>query len=80
MLNIFNKLEQNNESSKVIDSILGFVIADAIGVPAEFKSRIQLKTSPVKDMVGYGTHYQPECTWSDDSSMTIATLDSINEC
>lgn len=80
MLNIFNKLEQNNESSKVIDSILGFVIADAIGVPAEFKSRIQLKTSPVKDMVGHGTHNQPEGTWSDDSSMTIATLDSINEC
>ena len=28
-------------------------------------------------MIGYGTYKQPEGTWSDDSSMTLATLDSI---
>lgn len=28
-------------------------------------------------MTGYGTYNQPEGTWSDDSSMTLATCDSI---
>lgn len=67
-------------NSTTIDGIFGFAIADAVGVPAEFKSRSTLKIAPITDMVGYGSHNQPEGTWSDDSSMTIATLDSINEC
>ena len=76
-------LEISNEKLKVtptIDGIFGFAIADAVGVPAEFKSRSTLSIRPITDMVGYGTHNQPEGTWSDDSSMTIATLDSISEC
>lgn len=68
------------ESSETIDGIFGFAIADALGVPAEFKSRSSLKENPITDMIGYGSHNQPEGTWSDDSSMTIATMDSINEC
>ena len=27
---------------------------DALGVPAEFKSRAELKKNPVTDMIGYG--------------------------
>lgn len=68
------------EPTTTIDGIFGFAIADAVGVPAEFKSRKMLKMNPVTDMTGYGTHHMPEGTWSDDSSMTIATMDSINEC
>lgn len=30
-------------------------------------------------MIGYGTHGQPAGTWSDDTSMTLATCDSIRE-
>lgn len=67
------------ESTPTIDGIFGFAIADAVGVPAEFKSRQHLRMNPVTDMIGYGTHYMPPGTWSDDSSMTIATMDSINE-
>lgn len=61
----------------VLDSIMGFVVADALGVPVEFKSREELKANPVKDIREYGTYSQPKGTWSDDSSMTLATLDSI---
>ncbi len=78
-----NDIQQSvevSESIPTIDSVFGFAIADAVGVPAEFKSRSSLKMSPITDMVGYGTHHMPEGTWSDDSSMTIATMDSINEC
>ena len=66
--------------SKTIDAVCGLAIADAVGVPVEFKNRLTLKDNPVTDMIGYGTHKQPAGTWSDDTSMTLATMDSINKC
>mgnify|MGYP002754822521 CR=1 FL=1 len=57
----------------------GLIVADAMGVPVEFSSREDRKLDPVTDMRGYGTYYQPEGTWSDDSSMAIATLASIRD-
>ena len=65
--------------NKLTDGIIGFAVGDALGVPAEFKSREELKKSPITDMKAYGTHNQPAGTWSDDTSMTLATLDSIIE-
>ena len=67
--------------SYIKDSIYGFVIGDAMGVPIEFKSRESLSNSPITTMTGYGTYfYIPEGVWSDDTSMTLATLDSITKC
>lgn len=63
---------------KYIDGLMGFVVGDAMGVPLEFKSREELLKKPVTKMMGYGTHNVPEGTWSDDTSMLIATIDSIN--
>lgn len=60
--------------NKIYDAIMGLVVGDAIGVPVEFKLR---DTFVITDMIGYGTHNQPAGTWSDDSSMTLATLESI---
>ena len=62
---------------KVKDGIIGFVVGDALGVPVEFHSRNELYIDPVTDMREYGTYSQPKGTWSDDSSMTIATMTSI---
>ena len=59
--------------------ILGHAVADALGVPVEFKSREYLRKNPVTDMMGYGTYYQPKGTWSDDTSMTLCTLESITK-
>lgn len=64
-------------SNNIRNSILGFVIGDSLGVPVEFKVRQQLVKNPLIDMVGYGTHNMPEGTWSDDTSMVLATIDSI---
>ena len=66
-------------SSKIRDANLGFVVADALGVPIEFKSREELSINPLKEMIGYGSHSVPEGTWSDDTSMVVATMDSIIE-
>lgn len=60
-----------------VSSLIGFAIGDAIGVPVEFLSRETLKNNPITDMEEYGTHNQPKGTWSDDTSMTIATISSI---
>lgn len=62
---------------KSSSGIIGLAIGDALGVPAEFKSRNELKLKPITDMVGDGQYNLPAGTWSDDTSMTIATIDSI---
>ena len=59
--------------------IYGLIVGDAMGVPVEFSTREERKNNPIKDMTGYGTYNQPEGTWSDDSSMVLATLTSIKD-
>jgi ADP-ribosylglycohydrolase len=66
--------------SKLTDAILGLMVGDAMGVPVEFMPRAKLDENPVVTMRGDGTHKQPKGTWSDDSSMTLATLDSLLTC
>ena len=61
-------------NKKLYDAVIGLAIGDALGVPYEFKKR---GTFLCKDMVGYKTHHQPKGTWSDDTSMVLATLDSL---
>ncbi|MDY4041314.1 MAG: ADP-ribosylglycohydrolase family protein [Collinsella sp.] len=56
--------------------VYGSAVGDALGVPFEFMGRGSFRCT---DMVGYGTHGKPAGTWSDDTSMTIATCDSIRE-
>ncbi|MFC4101174.1 ADP-ribosylglycohydrolase family protein [Paenibacillus xanthanilyticus] len=66
--------------SKVRDGILGLCVGDALGVPVEFRSRKELEESPLTDMIGYGSHNQPAGTWSDDSSLTFALMQSVADC
>lgn len=63
---------------KIKSMLFGFAVADALGVPVEFKSRESLKKNPVTSMQGFGTYNQPAGTWSDDTSMTLATMKSIS--
>ena len=58
-------------------ALFGFVIGDAMGVPIEFKSRKILQENPTTTMLGFGSHDVPPGCWSDDTSMTLATMDSI---
>lgn len=62
--------------NKLRDAIYGLAVGDALGVPYEFKKRGTFKCT---DMVGYGTHNQPAGTWSDDTSLTLATCCSIKQ-
>ena len=62
---------------KIEAMTLGIAVADAVGVPVEFKNREFLKKKLVTDMFGFGSHNQPAGTWSDDTSMTIATMENF---
>lgn len=59
---------------KFYDAIMGFVVGDALGVPFEFRKRDTFKAT---DMIGFGTYNQIPGTWSDDSSLTLATIESM---
>lgn len=62
-----------------LDGIMGFVVGDALGVPVEFLDREELLKHPVEGMRGYGTYNLPEGSWSDDTSMTLATVHSLKK-
>lgn len=57
--------------------IIGHAVGDALGVPVEFKSREELKKDPVTDMREFGQHKQPRGAWSDDTAMSLCSLESI---
>ena len=74
---MFFKRNDKNHENMIKASLYGFFIGDALGVPVEFMDRSSLKQNRVIDMREYGTHYQPKGTWSDDSSMVLATIDGL---
>src|SRR6056297_3416014 len=71
------KTENEAERDSVLGAIMGLCVADAMGVPVEFKSREERKEDPVTEMRGYGTFNLPPGTWSDDSSLTLCLADSL---
>lgn len=65
----------------MIDSkagIIGLAVGDAMGVPIEFFKREDLLKNPVTTMIGEQSHFVPKGSWSDDTSLNLALIDSIN--
>lgn len=67
----------NDLRNRLMGGIIGTLVGDALGVPVEFTGRSMRDQDPVTGMRGYGTWNQPAGTWSDDSSMTLATADTL---
>ncbi|MCA9659156.1 MAG: O-acetyl-ADP-ribose deacetylase [Myxococcales bacterium] len=65
--------------ARIVGGLLGLVVGDALGVPVEFFRRETLDRAPLLEMRGHGTHGQPPGTWSDDSSLALATTASLIE-
>lgn len=57
-----------------LDGMMGLIVGDALGLPVQFLSRNEIKENPVETMQGFGTFHMPPGTWSDDSSMALATM------
>lgn len=58
--------------------LIGLAVGDALGVPVEFESRYILTAEPVTGMRGGGSWAQEPGTWSDDTSLTVAAMESIS--
>ena len=56
------------------DAVYGLAVGDALGLPVQFEERGSFH---VEKMTGYGTYNMEPGTWSDDTSLTLATCDSI---
>ncbi len=56
------------------DAIYGLAIGDALGLPVQFEERDSFH---IETMTGHGTYDMEPGTWSDDTSMTLATCDSL---
>ena len=63
---------------KLRAGVLGHAVGDALGVPVEFSHREQLHQQPVIGMRSYGTYDVPAGSWSDDTSMTLAAVESLS--
>ena len=63
--------------SRIRAAFFGHAIGDALGVPVEFLSRVELDESPVQDFRAFGTHNQPAGTWSDDTSLMLCTAEAF---
>ncbi len=61
---------------KVKDGVIAHAIGDAFGVPVEFVEREELLKHPITTMKGDGSHYMPKGFFSDDTSMSLALMDS----
>jgi ADP-ribosyl-[dinitrogen reductase] hydrolase len=66
-----------NSSSRILGGLYGSLIGDALGVPVEFKPRVDRVHDPVTGMRDYGTHGQPKGTWSDDGSLLLCAIESL---
>lgn len=63
-----------------LDGMMGVVVGDALGCPVQFMTRKEIKNRPAGPVTGMesgGVYQMPEGTWTDDSSMAIATMASI---
>ena len=64
-------------NKRIKDGIIGLTVGDALGVPYEFTKIETMQQSPCTDMIGYGTWNRPRGSWSDDTSMTLATIGGL---
>ncbi len=77
LMNDKNQIIYEKKSNVWLDGTMGVVVGDALGCPVQFESRKAVAEHPVTGMRGYGTFKLPEGSWTDDSSLTLATLESI---
>ncbi len=66
--------------SMIHDSLVGYIVGDCLGVPIKSTKREQLFKKPVVNMIGNGNFEVDKGVWSDDTSLTLATMDSIVKC
>ena len=81
-------MEQEKKIRITKNALLGQAVGDAFGVPLEFLSRIRVRTLNITEMTGSDSELPidsrwglkiPKGSWSDDTSMTVASMASFIE-
>ena len=67
----------NRQNNQYLGAIIGHAVGDAMGFPTEFSKREELLQNPVIEMIDSPDVGQPAGSWSDDTPMEIATIDSF---
>ncbi|CAF1268543.1 unnamed protein product [Rotaria magnacalcarata] len=68
---------QNGICDKVIGSLVGLAIGDALGASVEFRPQQYLAANPVRTMEGGGTWGLEAGKWTDDTSMALCLASSL---
>ena len=64
--------------NSIKSGIIGAIVGDALGLPVQFIPREYRDEDPVTDMRGNGAFGKPAGSWSDDSSLILATVDGLS--
>ena len=67
----------NRQNNQYLGAIIGHAVGDAMGFPTEFSKREELLQNPVTEMIDSSDVGQSAGSWSDDTAMEIATIDSF---
>ncbi len=74
-------------NSRFTGTIVGFAVGDALGMPAEFLTREQIKRyygKPLSNFVqahpGHACDFLPAGSYTDDTQMMLATAECLVEC
>lgn len=74
-------------NSRFSGSIVGFAVGDALGMPAEFLTRDQIKRyygKPISNFLqahpGHACDFLPAGSYTDDTQMMLATAECLVEC
>lgn len=68
------------KKNAMLNGMMGLITGDALGNPVQFSSRELIKRNgQVTDMRGGGAFDTPAGTWTDDSSLALATLDALKK-
>ena len=76
---MIKKLTMEEKLERICNAIMGFVVGDAVGVPVEFMSKEKIQELNIQGFIETGRSGQQLGSWSDDSSMTLCLIETINE-
>lgn len=73
----YSEGNMNRHHNQYLAAIIGHAVGDAMGFPTEFSKREELLKNPVLEMIDSPDLGLPAGSWSDDTAMEIATIDSF---
>ncbi len=80
-------METNALTGRFLGTIVGFAVGDAMGMPAEFLTRDQIKRyygKPISTFLrahaGHACDFLPPGSYTDDTQMMLATAECLIEC